>query len=122
MHWILTQVGPVEYLFSAETMSQPRNNICSITTAHQHVALAIEYTCLSCLHYLKLALDILVLKECSNSRRAGNEAVEDFINNVPKFDTSFLGNSFKFNDDNDSSEIFTNYELSFPVRGETLSF
>ena len=77
LHWLLIQVGPIETLFSTETTSHNKNTICSVAAAYQHVVIAIQYTSLSCLHYLKLASEVLIPKARRMQRQTDSEMIED---------------------------------------------
>ena len=112
LHWLLIQVGPIETLFSTETTSHTKNMICSVAAAYQHVVIAIQYTFVSCLHYLKLASEALIPKARKMHRQTDTEMIEDGLDCIPRFDTSFLGDVVSSNENNESNDTLLNYELS----------
>ena len=111
LHWLLLQVGPIENCLSTETALQSKNVMTNLVSAYQHAVITIEFTSMSCLHYLKLALESL-LKQSNNSWTEETSAVGDGMDCIPRFDTNFFGNAIKRNGQNESSDSFLNYALS----------
>ena len=87
LHWIQAEMGPINEQLDDAKVHHQKSKALDAKTAYAHVHVVTYFTILSCLNYLKLALERLEKNENELNGHANNKSDNESVEYViPKFD------------------------------------
>ena len=114
LHWLTSLIESPEIIFEEGTSPQVENVKCGAASAYLHVVYAMQFTLISCFHYLKIALELVELGVNQTSKKTNEDIrigkYEEYV--IPRFDSVYLSDNSVYLNEQERSETFGDYELS----------